>query len=123
MTKAKILKFYHFLVYSILEFSRVLFFRTAPFKWIEETRKLKIIQELNSMETSINWNNLGKANSIKDSLLELKEGKDIGWMGTKSLMPNSDDFHHWMHFAYLLTTIYNRDCSPKKFSVVRNGTY
>ena len=75
------------------------------------------------METTIAWNNMGHAKSIKDSLLELKSGKDIGWMGTKSLMPGSDDFHHWMHFAYLLTTIHNRDCSPKKYSIVRTGNH
>ena len=74
------------------------------------------------METSIYWNNQGSARSIKDSIEEVKMGNDIGWMGTKNLMPRSDDFHHWMHFAHLLTVLHNRDCSPKKFSILRIGT-
>lgn len=68
--------------------------------------KNKIINELNELELKIQWNNLGSAKSIKDALEELKEGKDIGWQGTKSLMPRYNDYHHWMNFAYLLTTIY-----------------
>ena len=72
------------------------------------------------METSITWNNLGKAESIKDALAEIKENKDIGWEKTKALMPKYDDFHHWMHFAFLLTSIHNRDCSPKRYSIIRN---
>ena len=73
------------------------------------------------METSIRWNNLSSATSIKDAIEDMKQNKDIGWMGINSLMPKSDDFHHWIHFAHLLTVIYNRDCSPKKFSIIRNG--
>ena len=77
------------------------------------------MMELMKMETSINWNNRGSANSIKDALTEIKHGNDIGWEGTKALMPKYDDFHHWMHFAFLLTSIHNRDCSPKKYSIIR----
>ena len=95
-------------------------FRTAPFKWIDVKTKHKIIEELEKLETAISWNNLGSAKSIQEALKELKEGKDIGWDGTKSLMPKYDDFHHWMHFAFLLTTIHNRDCTPKKYSIIRN---
>ena len=71
---------------------------------------------------TINWNNNGSAKSIKDSLLVMKDGNDIGWLGTKGLMPKSDDFHHWMHFAFLLTTIHNRDCTPKKLSILRQDS-
>lgn len=73
------------------------------------------------MESTIQWNNQSSATSIKDAIADMKLGKDIGWMGTNALMPKSDDFHHWMHFAHLLTVIYNRDCSPKKFSIIRIG--
>jgi len=72
------------------------------------------------MENSITWNNSGSAKSIKDALAEIKDGRDIGWEGTKAVMPKYDDFHHWMHFAFLLTSIHNRDCSPKKYSIIRN---
>ena len=81
--------------------------------------KKRIQDELDALKDKISWNNNGSARSIKDSLTELKEGKDIGWEGTKSLMPSSDDFHHWMNFAYLLTIIHNRDCEPKRYSITR----
>ena len=81
--------------------------------------KTRILNELEALKDKIEWNNSGSARSIKDALEELKEGRDIGWEGTKDLMPSSEDFHHWMHYAYLLTIIHNRDCEPKRYSITR----
>ena len=72
------------------------------------------------MKQSVNWNNNGNAKSIQESIAEMKSGLDIGWQRTADLEPRSDDFHHWMHFCYLLTVIYNRDNSPKKYSIIGN---
>ena len=71
------------------------------------------------MKTTIKWNNQGQAKSIQASIAEMKNGLDIGWQRTADLEPRSDDFHHWMHFSYLLTVIHNRDNSPKKYSIIR----
>ena len=94
-------------------------FRTAPFKLIDPATKAKIISELHAMKNSISWNNLGSARSIQNGIKEMKENKDIGWQQTYNLMPRSDDFHHWMHFCYYLTVIYNRDLEPKRYSIIR----
>ena len=75
--------------------------------------------ELHAMEKNIKWNNAGNAGSIQEGIAEMKLGKDIGWQRTINLMPGSDDFHHWMHYNYYLTLIYNRDNSPKRFSIDR----
>ena len=71
------------------------------------------------MEKTIKWNNAGTAGSIQEGIAEMKMGKDIGWQRTINLMPGSDDFHHWMHYNYYLTLIYNRDNSPKRYSIDR----
>ena len=65
------------------------------------------------------WNKLGSATSIQTGIAEMKEGKDIGWQQTMDLMPKSDDFHHWMHYCYYITLIYNRDITPKRFTIIR----
>ena len=93
--------------------------RTAPFKLINDVIKNRILKEFEDMKTSIKWNGLGKANSIMDAIAETRNGHDLGWDGTAKLMPRSLDHHHWMHFCHLLTVIYNRDHTPKKFSIIR----
>lgn len=75
--------------------------------------------EITAMEKTISWNHLGVAKSIQEGIAELKFNKDIGWQQTLNLMPQSDDFHHWMHYAYMLTLIHNRDLSPKRYSIIR----
>ena len=97
----------------------MLFFRTAPFKLINDVIKNRIVNEFEEMKTSITWNGLGKAKSIMEAIAEIRNGLDLGWDGTAKLMPKSLDHHHWMHFCHLLTVIYNRDHSPKKFSIIR----
>ena len=75
--------------------------------------------ELHAMEKTIKWNHQGTACSIQEGIKEILSGKDIGWQQTLNLMPGSDDFHHWMHYSYFLTLIYNRDNSPKRYSIDR----
>ena len=79
--------------------------------------------ELNKMKETINWNGRSSATSLLHAEKELREnGNDIGWDRTYSLMPASDDHHHWMSYASYLTVVYNRDMSPKKYSIFRMVT-
>ena len=101
--------------------SRTFIFSTAPFKVVNEATKRRINDELESMKTSINWNNLGSAKNIAEATREAVKGRDLGWEGTRAMMPNNYDFHHWMNYAHLLTVLYNRDHEIKRFSILRNA--
>ena len=79
--------------------------------------------ELHAIKDTISWNYLGSARSIQNGILEMRENSDIGWQETLNLMPGSDDFHHWMHFSYYLTLIYNRDLMPKRYSIIRKSCF
>ena len=97
------------------------YLRTAPFKLINPKIKQLIVDELEKLKTSIHWNSKGVATNIQQAIEETRTGHDLGWEKTKSLMPRSDDHHHWMHFCHLLTILHNRDNSPKRFSIIRNA--
>ena len=76
------------------------------------------------MKETISWNGRSSATSLLHAEKELREnGNDIGWDRTYSLMPASDDHHHWMSFASYLTVVHNRDLSPKKYSIFRMVTH
>ena len=96
-------------------------FRTAPFKTINPKIKQLIVDELEDMKESFNWNEKGIATNIQQAIEETRKGLDLGWEKTRMLMPRSEDHHHWMHFCHLLTVLYNRDNSPKRFSIIRNA--
>ena len=72
------------------------------------------------MKMSIQWNELGVAESILQAEKEVRDtGKDIGWLKIKGFIPRDDNHHHWMSFAALLTVIYNRDNVEQRFSIFR----
>ena len=75
------------------------------------------------MKTSISWNARSAASSLLAAEKELRNnGNDIGWDRTYDLMPKDDNHHHWMSFASYLTAVYNRDNTPKRFSIFRMVT-
>ena len=79
-----------------------------------------IIMELNKLKTSANWNNRSSATSLLEAEKEIRQnGADIGWERTFDLMPRDDNHHWWMSFASYLTAVYNRDHTPKRFSIFR----
>ena len=75
------------------------------------------------MKNSISWNTRSAATSLLEAEKELRiNGNDIGWDRTYDLMPKDDNHHHWMSFASYLTAVYNRDNTPKRFSIFRMVT-
>ena len=76
--------------------------------------------ELHKLKTSVNWNNRSSATSLLEAEKEIRQnGADIGWERTFDLMPRDDNHHWWMSFASYLTAVYNRDHTPKRFSIFR----
>ena len=49
----------------------------------------------------------------------MENGLDIGWFNTEALQPAGDNHHEWMSFAHLLTLLYNRDQTPKRYTIIR----
>ena len=79
--------------------------------------------ELNKLKTTSSWNNVSNASSLLEAEKDLREsGADIGWEKTFDLMPKDDNHHHWMSYASYLTGIYNRDNTPKRYSIFRMVT-
>ena len=75
------------------------------------------------MKTEIVWNNASNASSLLAAEKDLREnGSDIGWEKTFNLMPKDDNHHHWMSFASYLTGVFNRDNTPKRYSIFRMVT-
>ena len=75
------------------------------------------------MKTEIAWNNASNASSLLAAEKDLREdGSDIGWDKTFNLMPKDDNHHHWMSYASYLTGVYNRDNTPKRYSIFRMVT-
>ena len=78
---------------------------------------------MNKLKETADWNERSSATSLLEAEKEIRlTGADIGWDKTFDLMPRDDNHHHWMSFASYLTAIYNRDNSPKRFSIFRMVT-
>lgn len=79
--------------------------------------------ELKMLETTITWNACSSAEDIQSAIADIDKGLDLGWDKTAALAPTSNCHHAWMDFALLLTKIYNRTQSPKRFTIIRSREY
>ena len=113
------LKFQKFRKNDSRDFFVIQYFRMDTMIMVDEEKKKRILNELDQMQQNTNWNQMGKAETVADAIQEIKSGKDIGWHNTWLLQPQSDCHHAWMEFAFLITLIYNRDATKKRYTILR----
>ena len=56
----------------------------------------------------IQWKTNASCQTLKEAARAAKLGLDCGKNKTMELMP-ATNFHEWVHFAYVITKLYNRD--------------
>ena len=56
---------------------------------------------------------------IKQLIALARRNEPIGWNSLYNIKPCSNCHHEWMEFAHLLTLIYNRDQTPKRYTIIR----
>lgn len=61
--------------------------------------------------------------TLPRALEAAKIGKDMGLESTRSLQPLTDNYNDWMDYAFMLTILYNRNRSFKKYTILRKELF
>ena len=82
---------------------------------------MKILEELENLEWKTQWNCQANAETLPEAIKEMEALKDLGYVATVNLCPQSENHHEWMNYARLLTQIHNRDQRPQRYTILRIG--
>ena len=83
----------------------------------------RLREKCNNAINDINWTNTADLTNCdyKRALQLAREGQDGGPTATKRFEPTNNNHHKWMKYAHLLTVLYNRNRSVKRFTILRKG--
>ena len=85
---------------------------------IDPTKKQIILQAAALIKLLLQHNAEAENLPLKDLLDLIRSNVQVSWNQIEAHYPTTDCHHQWMHYAHLLTTVYNQMMNEQVYSVL-----